>query len=780
MQIKVGIPRGLLFNDFSPLFIPFFNYLGIKTIVSDETNRKIINRGLEIVPAEYCFPIKVAYGHVDNLLKKGVDFIFIPHIANTGKPTGSYKYSVTCSWTQSAPDLMKSTDWLIKEGLNSENLVSPSLFFDWGLNHIEDQMKKAITQMGHSTKNVRAALQEALINKEKFDKKIEEKTKKVFDSIQKKCKQEKYKNEPAFLVMARPYTAYDANVNNDIVNKILDAGYLAIPLELAPIGQIDISKQMPKMYWIQGQKKLAAIELLNKNRNLFGIDITYFACGPDTQINQQMRYRAQKPFLTIEMDEHTGDAGIDTRLQAFFNTVKSYLEIEAKQTSKVFSVKLKGLDKIKGKKILVSPPMSEHNYAVSSVLNAYGIQSRVLNTSPDETMERARSCTYGLVCTPYLHTTEAMLNFMQKPGFDPEKFAFFQATTDCGPCRLGQYASLESLLFQKKGIDIDIITSGELGTEFNLGIPLLIKAWSGITAVDQLEKMRMHTRPYEVNKGTSDKIYEKYMKELLDYLADPKTNLGKIKTYLSIGKAFFSNLFNGELSPIEKILRKAQDNFSQVKRIGEEKPKIGVIGEWFVRLHEPANQKIIRKLEEKGAETWLAPAIEYLVYSYYLNSVLAREKFSLNRKKEDLREWLLKSILYRVMIGYEHRLFKATLPYMQGFDDIPAQEIVSNGEKYIRHYIGGEAIVSMGKAVDYLKKGLDGIISVIPFNCMPGLTVAGFIPKFRKDNNNIPFVSIEYDGFQDSTREMRIDTFVAQVKERYENKRQNPLKTKDI
>jgi len=765
--MKVGIPRGLLFNDFSPLFIPFFKYLGIKTIISDETNRKIINRGLEIVPAEYCFPTKVAYGHVDNLLKKlkKDDFIFIPHIANTGEPIGSYKYSVTCPWTQSTPDLMKSALKLIEEGLNLEKFISPSLFFDWGLNHIEDQMKKALAKMGHSTKNVRAALQEGLINKERFDKKIEERTKEVFDSI-KKYK----KNEPAFLVMARPYTAYDANVNNDIVNKILDAGYLAIPLELAPIGSIDISKQMPKMYWIQGQKKLAAIELLNKNKNLFGIDVTYFACGPDSQINQQMRCRTQKPFLTVEMDEHTGDAGIDTRLQAFFNTVKSYLGIGVKQTSKVFNVKLKSLDKIKDKKILL-PPMSKHNYALSAVFNAYGIQSRILEVSPDETLEKARSCTYGLVCTPFLHTTEAMLNFMQRPGFDQEKFAFFQATTDCGPCRLGQYASLESLLFQKKGIDVDIIIGGEIGSEFNLGIPLLIKAWSGITAVDQLEKMRMHTRPYEVNKGTSDQIYDKYVKRLLDYLADPKTNLGKMKTYLSIGKAFFSNLFDGSSSSIEEILRKAQSEFSQVKRTNEEKPKIGMVGEFYVRLHEPANQRIIRKLEKKGAEVWLAPATEYLIYSYHLGSFFAREKFRLNRKKEDLREWFLKSILYRVMIGYEHKLFKATLPYMQGFDDIPAKEIVSNGEKYIRHYIGGEAIVSMGKAVDYAKRGLDGIISVIPFNCMPGLTVAGFIPKFRKDNNNIPFTSIEYDGFQDSTREMRIDTFIVQVKERYESKK---------
>ncbi|MDD5013860.1 MAG: acyl-CoA dehydratase activase-related protein [Atribacterota bacterium] len=765
--MKVGIPRGLLFNDFSPFFIPFFSYLGIKTIVSDETDRKIINRGLEIVPAEYCFPIKVAYGHIDNLLKKNVDFIFVPHIANTGEPTNGYKYCVTCPWMQSAPDLMKSAPKLVKEGLDQNNLLSPSLLFDWGLNHIEDQMKKTISKMGYSTKKVQAALQEGLANKIKFDNKIEEKIKEVFDSIQKKYK----KNEPAFLVMARPYTAYDANINNDIVNKILDAGYLAIPLEFAPIGSIDISKQMPKMYWIQGQRKLAAVELLNANKNLFGIDITYFACGPDTQINQQMRCRTQKPFLTVEMDEHTGDAGIDTRLQAFFNTVRSYLGIETKQGNKVFSVKLKGFDKIKDDKILFFPPMSKHNYALSAVFNAYKIQSKVLEVSPDETMERARSCTCGLVCTPYLHTTEAMLNFIQKPEFDQEKCAFFQATTDCGPCRLGQYASLESLLFQKKGIDVDIITGGELESEFNLGMPLLIKAWFGITAIDQLEKMRMHTRPYEADKGTSDQIYEKYLKRLLDYLEDSKTNPGKIKTYLSIGKALSSNLYNRNSFPVEEILRKAQEGFSKVKRINEEKPKIGIVGEFFVRLHEPANQHIIRKLEGKGAETWLAPATEYLIYAYYLATLFAKEKFRLYRKKEDLREWLLKSILYKIMLGYEHRLFKATLPYMQGFDDATAKEIVSNGEKYIRHYIGGEAIVSMGKAVDFAKRELDGIISVIPFNCMPGLIVAGFIPEFRKNNHNIPFVSIEYDGFRDNTREIRIDTFVAQVKERYENKK---------
>ncbi len=67
--------------------------------------------------------------------------------------------------------------------------------------------------------------------------------------------------------------------------------------------------------------------------------------------------------------------------------------------------------------------------------------------------------------------------------------------------------------------------------------------------------MRMHTRPYEVNKGISDQIYEKYVKSLLDYLADSKTNLGKMKTLLNIGKAFFYNSFDGKLSPWQILSR---------------------------------------------------------------------------------------------------------------------------------------------------------------------------------------------------------------------------------
>ncbi len=765
--MKIGIPRGLLFNDFSPLFITFFKYLGIETVISDQTNRQIINHGLEVVPAEYCFPIKVAYGHIGNLLKKleKDDFIFIPHIANTGKPLTGFKYSVTCPWTQSTPDLVKSSLKLLAEGLDPDKILSPSLFFDWGLKHLEDQMNKVVRKLGYNTKKVKEALQEGLVNKEKFDKKIEEKTKEVFNSLDRIA----YK-EPVFLVIARPYTAYDSIINNNVVNKILSAGYLAIPLELSPLDYIDISPHVPKMYWIQGQKKLAAVDLLNKNKNLFGIDITYFACGPDSQINQQMRYRTEKPFLTIEMDEHTGDAGIDTRLQAFFNTVKSYLGREVKQKSQAFTVKLKGMEIVRKKEIIALPPMSNHNDALSAVLNAYGIKSIVLEAGSDETMEKARNCTYGLVCTPFLHTTEAMINFIEKPEFDTRKFALFQATSDCGPCRLGQYASLESLLFQKKGIEVDIIAGGEAGIEFNLGIPLLIKGWCGINAVDHLEKMRMHTRPYEAKEGSSDKIFDQYFKKLLDFLTDPKTNLGVFKTYLSIFDTFLSNLWIRKLSPIENILREAQREFIHLNKTGEKKPKVGIVGEWYVRLHEPANQKIVRKLEKKGVEVWLSPATEYLIYYYYINAVLAKERFLLNKNKKDFQEWITKSLIYKIMIDYEHKMYKATLPYMQGFEDIPAHQIISYGEKYIRHYIGGEAIVSMGKAVDFARRGLDGLVNVIPFNCMPGLTVDGFIPRFRKEYNNLPFITIEYDGFQDSSREIKIDTFVAQVKENTKEK----------
>ncbi len=128
---------------------------------------------------------------------------------------------------------------------------------------------------------------------------------------------------------------------------------------------------------------------------------------------------------------------------------------------------------------------------------------------------------------------------------------------------------------------------------------------------------------------------------------------------------------------------------------------------------------------------------------------------------------LSKALLTRAATRDEHHLFEATLPYMAGFDDIGPDEVIGRGSRYVHPSFGGEAICSMGKARDFVARGLDGIVNVIPFNCMPGNTVAMLSHAFRRHHENIPFLNLDYDGFVDASRSAKIASFVSQVKERH-------------
>jgi predicted nucleotide-binding protein (sugar kinase/HSP70/actin superfamily) len=193
---------------------------------------------------------------------------------------------------------------------------------------------------------------------------------------------------------------------------------------------------------------------------------------------------------------------------------------------------------------------------------------------------------------------------------------------------------------------------------------------------------------------------------------------------------------------------------------------IGLVGEFFVRIHDGSNQDIIRKLERAGAEVWLAPPTEFFGYCNRISALLASDRWQDTRARQDLLAALNGALLTRVAVRDEHHLFSATLPFLRDFDDIGPAELVAEGSRYVHPSFGGEAICSMGKAADFAKRQLDGIVSVAPFNCMPGMTVTMLSQAFRRDHDNIPFLNLDYDGFVDASRDAKIASFMSQVRER--------------
>ena len=744
----VGIPRGLMFAEYYPLYRAFFQSLGMRVVPSPQTNKDIVKKGINSVAGEPCFPLKVAHGHVIDLVGHGVDYLFLPAVCDTEQPNSSFRQSHTCPYVMGAPEIIAAA--LRLEDPGKPKLLRPRLFFSRGERHLRRAFRAIAKEMGKPAAEADKAVAAGLSALREFRRKIEARGQEVMESLG--------TDQRAFVVVGRPYTTYDAAVNMDIGKKIQDLGILAIPLEFLPIDKEDVTDSWPNAYSRQIQKKLAAARLMKRDPRLRAVVLTYFACGPDSFANPFFRDEIGEPCYVMQIDEHTADAGVITRMEAFADTAVGRNGREADVLIRTDAVPMAKL----GGRRLWLPRASDTAEALASVLRCWGIDAAPLPRSHDPGLNLARRAISEDVCLPMLVTTQDILERVNAPDFDPAREAFFQAQSE-GPCRLGMYYMMQRRILDKMGLEeVPVVAIGANFADGVVGIDLLLTAWGATVAQDMLEKLRTHTRPHEAAPGRSDEVYGRYLQELCEKVLPEQARMlqsrgGRLRAL--VGK---------HTHPLVGLLRRAQRDFAAVpRREGDgDRPLIGVVGEWFVRIHDGANQSVLRKLERAGAETWLAPGSEFLSYSICVEQVLARERYLDTGDRADRKLARLRALLTRVAMRDEHRLFGATLPYLERREDIGPYEIMEEGSRYVHPSFGGEPICSMGKARDFWKRDLDGIVNVIPFNCMPGNTVSMLSHAFRRDHDNIPFLNLDYDGFVDASRDAKIASFMSQVKER--------------
>jgi predicted CoA-substrate-specific enzyme activase len=742
---RVGYPQGLLFSEYFPLFNAFFTELGFEVVPTRPTSKRTIELGVQTTVAEPCFPIKVAHGHVAEALQQDIDYLFLPGILSTELPNPKLPQAQTCPYLQAAPELFLSA---LRGRQRQVIPLTPRLFFNRGRTSLRRALVElAVEQLGRTPGQAEAALEVGLNALNEFRRRIAERGREVLENLG--------EQEVAFVVCGRPYALYDRAVNMDIGKKIQDLGILAIPQDFLPLDEVDISDHWPNAYSRQVAKKLAAARLVRGDARLRAVVITYFGCGPDSFANPFLRDEIGEPCYVMQIDEHTADAGVITRIEAFADTAR--VPKKGKPPA-AFSTRRTLVQELEGKTLWI-PYACEQAHILAATMQVYGVNAQVLPRSPDPTMTLARSNISEDVCLPALVTTEDQLYRATRPDFDPQKEAFFQGQSE-GPCRFGMYYALQSRILDKLGYPTAMVTLGSRDHEGGLGTAFAMVAWDGLVTHDLLEKMMLHTRPYEQRPGDSERIFRDYVRETCDLLEDHRILLESRK-----GKALAA--LGLHLSAFEDLLHRAQREFERVPKRDEDRPLVGVVGEWFVRLHTGANQDIVKKLEAAGAEVWLAPATEFFSYANRIAFWYARSRWQDCRDYGDFGEMVRRYLLDSIARRDEHRLYQATLPYTVGLDDIDSVAILARGARYVHPSFGGEAICSMAKADDFARRGMAGVVNVIPFNCMPGVTVHALGQELRREYDNLPFLTLDYDGFVDAGRDAKIAAFMAQVKERH-------------
>lgn len=719
----IGVPRALFLYEMYPFWKAFFDQIGYRMQLSSPTNKGIIKEGLERIVTETCFPIKVTHGHIQELIEKGAKKLFMPSIVNMRPAKEGHVHTVLCPYVQALPYYTRSAFDFEAEGVE---VVSPVIHFNQKESGLRKEFHALGDMLGKSRSVVDKALTVALKTWDEFGRALIARGKEVIDSLK--------PEDTALVIVGRSYNTMDSGINLELPAKLREMGTIAIPFDMLPVDSVVDDALAEDMYWKSGQRILATARLIKDDSRLFSIYITNFGCGPDSLISHFYKEASGgKPYLQLEIDEHSADAGAITRCEAYLDSIKNIKDRFVPKAGAKEALKRTNI-----KKKLYLPYMADGAYGIAAAFQACGIDAEVMPLPDDESLKWGRRYTSGRECYPCIITTGDMIKIVKKDGFDPEKTAFFMPSGN-GPCRFGQYNRYQRTVLDEVGLPgVPIYAPDQDGTFYKeLGMVngnFSRLAWWGIVAADLLEKRLRETRPYEKNPGESEEVYWKYMHKVCDSIR---------------GKKFPSE----ELKAAKKAFRSIQ--------LAEEpgtRPIIGVVGEIYVRSNRFSNEQLVKKLEALGAEVRMPTISEWIFYTNFTS----RRK---NWKRKSYGDFFRTIVENFFQHKDERRMEDIFNGDLRVGHEPKVEDIIKKAEGYIHDSFEGEAVLSVGKAIDYIEHGAHGIVNAMPFTCMPGTVVNAMLKRLREDNANIPYLNMVYEGIEDTNSMTRMEAFVHQAKE---------------
>ena len=724
----IGIPRALMvFYQQFPFWRTFFEELGFRVVISRESDKSLVTQSIETITTETCLPVELMHGHVIDLIEKGVDYIFLPFIVNAKFREGNKTFNCNCPWVQTYPFMVRAA---LKGKIDESKMLIPTLHFRFFERALVKEMTTYFNnKFGIGKDEIKKALYKADDVQVAFEKRLVDYGKEVFENLPENCR--------PVVLLGRPYNSADEHLNLGLIEKLITQNVMPIPLDMLDLSPYNIFENYRNMYWPNGQKIIAASQLVAKTEGLYAVYLSNFRCGPDSFIWHYVTEELKgKPFLHLEVDEHSADAGMVTRIEAFLDSLKGS-EQNVKKDIRIFRPRPSPASPPKDR-VLYFPYMNDGAYMLAAAARSIGVPSEVLPMQDEEDLAIGRKYTSSKECFPMICTTGSFIKKLQEPGADPSKMSFFMPDHN-GPCRFGQYNQFHRILFDRLGFEkAELITpsndtsyedvAGEHGQKFR------INAWKGFIVADYIRKIYRETRPYEINKGDADRLYRDSIKRL-------------------------ENCIEKGSKGLQKILAGIADDFMAIKvDRSERRPVVAIIGEIFMRDNAGCNGNIANRLEDLGVEVVIGPFSEWIYYSTY--------RFTRDSRWKNDNKGIIKSKIQG--FGQDviaNSLLRGIKKFTDHEKDVSLHEMLKLCNTYVNEFYDGDPPIAMGTSVALTKKGVSGLAAILPFTCMPGTLVASVSDSFRKDHNNIPFINIAYDGQDSVSLDTRLQAFVFQVKE---------------
>ncbi len=309
-RLRVGLPRTLHFYDLFPYWRTLFDQLGMDLVLSSETNPTIARYTKESAAAETCYPAKLAYGHALELLEKDIDLLFMPAVINRKDAAPGQDENTYCVFIRAA-------GYMTAAGIDTRGVpvLTTPLHLQWEAMK-RDDLRTLAQELGVSYRRMIQADAAGQEVQRTFYASLRARGREVLAQLD--------GERPAIVTVGRPYNTADPGVSQNLPYELRKLGALPIPLDFLPVSSVDVSGEYAGMFWRCGQDILAAAALIRQDPRLHAVYVTSFNCGPDSFILSYFRrMMAGKPFLELEVDDHTGEAGIVTRCEAFLESLQT-------------------------------------------------------------------------------------------------------------------------------------------------------------------------------------------------------------------------------------------------------------------------------------------------------------------------------------------------------------------------------------------------------------------------------------------------------------------------
>jgi predicted CoA-substrate-specific enzyme activase len=761
---RVGLNRSFLVNTYYPLYAHFFHTLGFQTVLPTHASEE----GISKRNAPFCYPAELAHGFFFDLIA-GVDppeYLFLPHFKSI-PPLNNERRTQLCPLVQGEPFYLQAAFRERLRALDRQGvkLLTPRLDLSGGLAAAGPPLVKAACNMGvkyqdairafgHALKKMQNCLSEMAVIGRKAMQRLEANHEQL-----------------GMVIFARPYNGYAPEAHMGIPDKFASREIMVIPLDF-----LDCSDQpsIHSMYWGMGQRIMMAAHQIRSHPQLFGTYITNFSCGPDSFIIDYFRQiMGSKPSLTLELDSHSADAGLETRIEAFLDIIQAnrqagyffngqppagkYRQARATLSNGAFSVRTSD-----GRKIPMTDPRVKFLFpsmgklsteALAAAFRSVGFNAVALPPADDAVLKTGRGFSSCKECLPLILTTGALMQYLRTRRSIDEIVVYFMPESS-GPCRFGQYNIFMSNLLRRLKISDVAIFSFSSDDGYG-AVPKYIyrRAWQALLVSDVFEDMRSmllaNARDAEAAMEMFNQIYYKVL--------------------LSIESGDFSSL----LEVLQHAARKMRCIPMKLPR--HEVPVISLTGEIYVRRDGLSRQYLTESLARLGFATVCTPIAEWLLY---VNTV--RRKGWSGQLLKGIRT-RLKAFAKHWIMAHDERRIKSALSTsgLVSNDPIQISRTIETAKPYISPYLCGEAILTVGVSLKEVASKTCGVIAIGPFGCMPNrLSEAVLVEAMNKEDklnisrqdphirsileslDDLPFLAIESDGspFPQQT-EARLEAF---------------------